>query len=75
MSLPQPPNGAPQRRKPLWPWILLLVLTLCAIYSYNRAGEIIAELSDTLPPALLDLFYDILRGEGGAGHGRPSIDV
>lgn len=62
MTLPQQPNGAPQRRKPIWPWIVLLVLTLCAIYSYNRANEIIAELSDTLPPALLNLFEDILRG-------------
>ncbi|AMD59128.1 MULTISPECIES: hypothetical protein [Rhizobium/Agrobacterium group] len=75
MTLPQQPNGAPQRRKPIWPWIVLLVLTLCAIYSYNRANEIIAELSDTLPPALLNLFEDLLRGEGRRGHGGPSIGV
>ena len=72
MSLPQQPNGAPQRRKPIWPWIVLLVLTLSAIYSYNRASEILAELSDTLPPALLNLFEDILRGDGRRGDGRAS---
>lgn len=72
MTLPQQPNGAPQRRKPIWPWIVLLVLTLCAIYSYNRANEIIAELSDTLPPALLNLFEDILRKAGTAMAGPAS---
>jgi len=55
----------------MWPWIVLLVLTLCAIYSYNRATEIIAELSDTLPPAIIDLFEDLLRYDGH----RPGIDV
>ncbi|MBO0125286.1 hypothetical protein [Agrobacterium sp. OT33] len=75
MTLPQQPNGEPQRRKPIWPWILLLVLTLCAIYSYNRANEIIAELSDTLPRALLNLFEDILRDGGRHGDGGPGIGV
>ena len=75
MTIPQQPNGTPQRRKPIWPWIVLLVLTLCAIYSYNRANDIIAELSDTLPPALLNLFEDILRGSGRHGDGGPSIGV
>ncbi|EGP57100.1 hypothetical protein Agau_C201268 [Agrobacterium tumefaciens F2] len=54
---------------------MLLVLTLCAIYSYNRANEIIAELSDTLPPAVLNLFEDILKGGGRHGDGGPSIGV
>ncbi len=76
MTVPQHTNGPPQRRKPLWPWLLLLVLTLCAIYSYNRANEIILELSETLPPALLDLFEDILRGNGRRpGEGGPGIGV
>lgn len=75
MTLPQQQNGAPQRRKPIWPWIVLLVLTLSAIYSYNRASEIIAEFSDNLPPALLNLFEDILRGDGRHGNGGPGIGV
>ncbi|MCZ7455292.1 hypothetical protein [Rhizobium rhizogenes] len=75
MTMPQQPNGAPPRRKPIWPWIVLLVLTLCAIYSYNRANEILAELSDTLPPAVLNLFEDILRSDGRHGDGGPSIGV
>ncbi|WCK03315.1 hypothetical protein [Agrobacterium tumefaciens] len=75
MTLPQQQNGSPQRRKPIWPWIVLLVLTLSAIYSYNRASEIIAEFSDNLPPALLNLFEDILRGGGRHGNGGPGIGV
>lgn len=75
MTLPQQPNGAPQRRKPIWPWIVLLVLTLSAIYSYNRANEIITELSDSLPSALLNLFEDIFRGDSRHGNGGPSIGV
>lgn len=75
MTIPQQPNGTPQRRKPIWPWIVLLVLTLCAIYSYNRANDILAELSNTLPPALLNLFEDILRGGGRHGDGGPSIGI
>lgn len=76
MTVPQHTNGQPRRRKSLWPWLLLLVLTLCAIYSYNRANEIILELSETLPPALLDLFEDILRGNGRRpGEGGPGIGV
>ncbi|MDS7597023.1 hypothetical protein [Agrobacterium tumefaciens] len=66
-----PPDPGQPRKKPLWPWIVLLVLTLCAIYSYNRATEIIAEISDVLPPAIIDLFQDILRDDGH----RPGIDV
>ncbi|NWJ25899.1 hypothetical protein [Rhizobium sp. RM] len=66
-----PPPPRPPRKKAMWPWIVLLVLTLCAIYSYNRATEIIAELSDTLPPAIIDLFEDLLRYDGH----RPGIDV
>ena len=73
MTIDQSPKNAsgPPRKKPLWPWIVLLVLTLCAIYSYNRATAIIAELSDALPPAIIDLFEDLLR-HGGQ---RPGIDV
>lgn len=75
MTLPQQQSGGPQRRKPIWPWIVLLVLTLSAIYSYNRASEIIAEFSDTLPLTLLNLFEDILRGDGRHGNGGPGIGV
>lgn len=74
MTIPQQPNGAPQRRKPIWPWIVLLVLTLCAIYSYNRANEIIAELSD-IAAGGAQSFEDILKGGGRHGDGGPSIGV
>lgn len=64
--------GNERRRKPLWPWLLLLVLTLMAIYSWNRANEIFNDFSRTLPPAIIELFRDLLNNHDAS---RPRLDV
>lgn len=60
-------------RKPLWPWLLLLILTICAIYSYNRTAEIFRDIERNMPAAVMDLFYDLLQG--GERPGQRGIEV
>lgn len=63
MSIEDDRRPSPPRRKPLWPWLLLLVLTLCAIYSYNKVSEIADDMIRNMPDALIDLFHDLLDSE------------
>lgn len=65
----------PRRRKPLWPWVLLLVLTLCAIYTYNQVTLIIETIRHQVPPEFLDILEWILR-QGGLipDNGRQAPD-
>lgn len=37
----------PKRKPPIWPWIVVLVLTLAGIYAYHQALEMIDDLSRT----------------------------
>ncbi len=72
-------NNPPPRRKPLWPWLLLLVLTLCAIYSYNRASEFMDEFMRDMPDEIIRLFNDLLQSDRGRRGGLevsvPFVDV
>jgi hypothetical protein len=36
-----------QKGKPLWPWIVVLILTLIAIYAYQQALEMVDDLEQT----------------------------
>lgn len=75
MSLdPQHPKPAPPR-KPLWPWLLLLMLTLLAIYSYNRISEITEDVMRDMPPAIIELFRDLLNGDHHRQPSGPGLDV
>ena len=68
-------KGRPPRKKPLWPWLLLLILTLAAIYSWNRATELFDDFSRNMPAAIIDLFNDILRDHGRDRPYGPGVDV
>ena len=73
---PQSPRPVPPRqtRKPLWPWLLLLALTLMAIYSYNRIFEITEDVMRDMSPAIIEMFRDLLDGSRDQP-GGPGIDV
>lgn len=75
MSIPEDRKDQRPRRKPLWPWLLLLVLTICAIYSYNRASEIVRDIERNMPAAIIDLFHDLLRSGQGSDRSSPHIDA
>jgi hypothetical protein len=68
-------KATPPPRKPLWPWLLLLVLTLAAIYSWNRATELFDDVSRNMPAVIIDLFNDILRDHGWDRPSGPGLDV
>lgn len=36
-----------RKRKPIWPWLALLVLTLMVIYAYNEALAMFDDLGQT----------------------------
>jgi hypothetical protein len=74
MSMPEDRTDHRPSRRPLWPWLLLLVLTICAIYSYNRASEILRDIERNMPAAL-DLFNDLLRNGQGPDRSGPHIDA
>ncbi|MEJ8311151.1 hypothetical protein [Agrobacterium larrymoorei] len=59
-------------RKPLWPWLLLLVLTLLTIYSYHWFTQMVDNLIDDMPAAIVELL-DQLFGEE-ARRVRPAPD-
>ncbi len=63
------------RKKPLWPWLLLLVLTLAAIYSWNKATEFFDDVSRNMPDVVIDLFNDILREHRRDRPLDPGVDV
>jgi hypothetical protein len=37
----------PKRKPPIWPWLVLLVLTLMVIYAYDQTLEVIDDLRHT----------------------------
>lgn len=53
-----------RRRKPLWPWVVLLVLTLCAIYTYTQVTQIIETIRHEVPPEIWDIIEWMLRQSG-----------
>ncbi|MBB3947826.1 hypothetical protein GGQ73_003797 [Rhizobium skierniewicense] len=68
-------DNRPPHKKPLWPWLLLLILTLAAIYSWNRASELFEEFSRNMPAEIIELFRDLLREHQDDGHTAPKLDV
>ncbi len=68
-------ENRPPRKKPLWPWLLLLILTLLAIYSWNRATELFDELSRTMPAEIIELFKDLLNEHSRDERVGPRLDV
>lgn len=63
------------RKKPLWPWLLLLILTLVAIYSWNRATELFNEFSHTMPAEIIELFKDFLNEHPRDERVGPRLDI
>lgn len=63
-----------QSRKKLWPWVVLLIVTFCFIYSYTRIEEFIVEYQGNLPDAIIGLFLEYFFGviEPNA---QPKLDV
>jgi hypothetical protein len=47
MSVSNPIEGdkPPPKRKPIWPWLVILVLALVAIYTHHRISVIINDLA------------------------------
>lgn len=67
-----PENDTPPARRPIWPWIVLLLMTLWAIYAWNRVMDTVDEVLRQIPPGIIELFGDFLRdGQVPERHGRP----
>jgi hypothetical protein len=47
MSTDSPDDRPSPKRKPIWPWLVLLVLTLMVIYAYNEALAMFDDLGQT----------------------------
>ncbi|XUY28067.1 hypothetical protein RMR21_006920 [Agrobacterium sp. rho-8.1] len=75
MTTDQNLDNRPPRKKPLWPWLLLLILTLAAIYSWNRASELFEEFSRNMPSEIIELFRDLLKEHQDDGRTAPKLDV
>jgi hypothetical protein len=45
VSNPVESDKPPPKRKPIWPWLVLLVLTLAIIYTHHRISLIIDDLA------------------------------
>jgi predicted membrane protein len=50
-------------RKRLWPWVVLLVVVFCAIYSHERVSEFLAVNADNLPILFFDFVLEYFLGE------------
>lgn len=48
-------NQKPVRKKSVWPWIVLLILTVAAIYSYDRASVFLTDIENNLPDIVVDM--------------------
>lgn len=63
MSLDMRTDKNEPPRKPLWPWLLLLVLTLLAIYSYHWFNRMVDDLIVNMPSAVVELLDQLLGYE------------
>ncbi len=63
MSLDMRTDKNQPPRKPLWPWLLLLVLTLLAIYSYHWFNRMVDDLIVNMPSAVVELLDQLLGYE------------
>ena len=63
------------RRKPIWPWLLLLVLTLLAIYAWDRANVLFDDFSRNMPAAVIELFEDLLNQYPRVSHSGSTVEV
>ncbi|MBD8689334.1 hypothetical protein RHIZ_06380 [Rhizobium skierniewicense] len=63
------------RRKPIWPWLLLLVLTLLAIYAWDRANDLFDEFSRNMPAAVIELFEDLFNQYPRDSHSGHAVEV
>ncbi len=47
MSVSNPAEGdkPPPKRRPIWPWLVMLVLVLAAIYAHHRISLMIDDLA------------------------------
>jgi 4-amino-4-deoxy-L-arabinose transferase-like glycosyltransferase len=75
MSLESDHKHQLPRRKSLWPWLLLLILTLLAIYSWNRATELWDDFSRNMPTAIIELFNGLLNEHRRDERTGPKLDV
>lgn len=53
-----------RRRKPVWPWVVLLLLTLCAIYTYNQVTTVIEAIRHQVPPEFWEVLEWMFRQSG-----------
>ncbi|MDI7864467.1 hypothetical protein MRS76_21260 [Rhizobiaceae bacterium n13] len=58
IRMPEPPEK--KKKPPLWPWIVLLVLTLTAIYTYDRAALAFDQFVRHVPDEIFHLFEELL---------------
>lgn len=63
------------RRKPIWPWLLLLVLTLLAIYAWDRANDLFDDFSRNMPAAVIELFEDLFNQYQRDSHSGHAVEV
>jgi hypothetical protein len=56
-------KGADPTIKRLWPWVVLLVVIFCAIYSYERVSEFLTVNADNLPILFFDFVLEYFLGE------------
>lgn len=63
------------RRKPIWPWLFLLALTLLTIHTWDRATDLFEDFSRNMPTVVIELFQDLLNQSQRDGKSVGTMDI